>query len=336
MNKNELQSYDWSGRRVLITGAGGFIGSQLTEAILQRGASVVALTHYNSRNHPGFLTDLKHPRGRLQIVPGDIRDLEAMRNATRNVDVVFHLAALVGIPYSYEHAHQVVEVNTIGTLNVLTAAREANVQRLVHTSTSEVYGTARAVPIDENHPKQPQSPYSASKIAADALALSYHLSFGLPVTVCRPFNTYGPRQSDRAIIPALISQALQKDTLAVGNLEPTRDFTFVSDTVEGFIKLAESERCIGQEVNLGAGSEISIGELIRKIIELVGRDVKVTRAEERIRPAASEVFRLCSNNAKARELADWSPRVSLDEGLRMTLNWVKRSSHLYDPDQYRI
>ncbi len=326
-------SFDWKGKRVLLTGAGGFIGSHLTEALLSKGASVRALTHYNSRNDSGFLSP-QHRR--LEIIAGDIRDLDAVRHAAQGVDAIFHLAALVGIPYSYEHVHQVVEVNTIGTLNVLTAARENNVQRFVHTSTSEVYGTARTVPISEEHPKQPQSPYSASKIAADALALTHHFSFDLPVTVCRPFNTYGPRQSDRAVIPALIAQALHKEVVTLGNLAPTRDFTFVSDTVNGFIKVAESEACIGQEINLGTGTEISIGDLARKIITLVGRDVNVTSAAERLRPAASEVQRLCSDNSKARELAGWSPQVSLDEGLRATLNWVRKASHLYDPDHYRV
>ena len=335
MTKTETQNFDWADKRVLLTGAGGFIGSHLTEALLSKGATVRALTHYNSRNDPGFLSP-HIPRRRLEIVAGDICDLDAVRRAAQDTEVIFHLAALVGIPYSYEHVHQVVEVNTIGTLNVLTAARENRVQRVVHTSTSEVYGTARTVPISETHPKQPQSPYSASKIAADALALTHHFSFGLPVAICRPFNTYGPRQSDRAVIPALIAQALHKETVTLGNLAPTRDFTFVSDTVNGFIKVAEAEACIGQEINLGTGTEISIGDLARKIITLVGRDVNVKCAEERMRPAASEVQRLCSDNSKARELAGWAPVVSLDEGLRATLNWVRRARHLYDPDHYRV
>ncbi|MCI0627047.1 MAG: SDR family NAD(P)-dependent oxidoreductase [Acidobacteria bacterium] len=327
--------FDWNGQKVLVTGAGGFIASHLAERLLELGATVWAFAHYNSRNDPGFLRELKNGDSRLKVSFGDICDLEAVRDASRGADVIFHLAALVGIPYSYHHVHQVVEVNTIGTLNVLTAARENQVKRMVHTSTSEVYGTAKNVPIDENHPKQPQSPYSASKIAADALAMTHHLSFGLPVTICRPFNTYGPRQSDRAVIPALIAQALHRKEIVVGNLQPTRDFTYVCDTVDGFVKVAESDACVGEEINLGTGHEVSIGDLVKKIIDLVGRDVAIAHSEERMRPPASEVQRLCSNNAKARCLAGWSPTVSLEAGLRSTLDWVKNSSHLYDPDRYR-
>jgi len=327
--------FNWAKRRVLVTGAGGFIGSHLVESLLAKGASVLAFAHYNSRNDAGFLNGLKRENDGLDIIFGDVCDLGAMRNVTAGIEVIFHLAALVGIPYSYQHVHQVVEVNTIGALNIFTAARENQVRRVIHTSTSEVYGTARTVPIDERHPKQPQSPYSASKIAADAIALSHHLSFELPVAVCRPFNTYGPRQSDRAIIPTLIAQALHKDEVVVGNLAPTRDFTFVGDTVSGFIKVAESDACIGQEINLGTGREISIGDLSEKIVNMVGRNARIVRAEERMRPGASEVQRLCSDNNKARTLAGWSPAVSLEEGLLATIEWVKRSSHLYDPYQYR-
>ena len=330
------KSFDWSQKHVLVTGAGGFIGSHLVEALLDRGAKVRAFVHYNSRNEVGFLSEAKQKGERLTIISGDIDDLETVRRATSEVNVVFHLAALVGIPYSYQHPHQVVEVNTIGTLNVLTASRESGVERLVHTSTSEVYGSALSVPINEAHPKQPQSPYSASKIAADALALSYHYCFDLPVAICRPFNTFGPRQSDRAIIPTLIAQALELDTLAVGNLKPTRDFTFVSDTVSGFIHVAESQACIGEEVNLGTGTEISIGELLNRIVTLVGRNVKVVEDEKRKRPAASEVQRLCSDNSKIKRLAGWVPKVTLDEGLKRTIEWVKSSRGMYDPDQYRI
>ena len=330
------QSLSWTGRPVLVTGAGGFIGSHLVEALLERGAAVRALVHYNSRNDPGFLNALCQENGNLEITPGDVGDLTALKQAMRGVDTVFHLAALVGIPYSYEHPHHVVGVNTVGTLNVLTCCREAKVRRLVHTSTSEVYGTALTVPIDESHPKQPQSPYSASKIAADALALSFYNSFDVPVSICRPFNTYGPRQSDRAIIPSLIAQALTQDELAVGNLTPTRDFTFVSDTVEGFMRISESERALGLEINLGTGEEISIADLVTLINQLVGRDLPVRHKTERMRPDASEVRRLCSNNSKARELVGWRPRVNLEDGLRQTIEWVKGSPHLYDPLRYRI
>jgi dTDP-glucose 4,6-dehydratase len=331
----QTREFDWAKQVVLVTGAGGFIGSHLVERLLDKGATVLAFIHYNSRNDQGFLTGLKNSNDKLKIAFGDIGDLDTIRKITEGIDVIFHLAALVGIPYSYQHPHQVVEVNTIGTLNILTASRENQVKRIVHTSTSEVYGTARTVPISESHPKQPQSPYSASKIAADAIALSFYFSFGLPVAICRPFNTYGPRQSDRAIFPVLIAQALYRDEMLVGNLAPTRDFTYVSDTVAGFIRVAESEACLGQEINLGTGSEISIGELVEKIAKLVGRKVKITQSEERMRPTASEVMRLCSDNSKAKLLAGWSPVISLEKGLLSTIDWVQKSSHLYDPGQYR-
>ena len=330
-----MSASSWSKATVLVTGAGGFIGSHLVERLLELGANVRAFVHYNSRNDIGFLDQLAGQSQRLVVKSGDVADLEVMRAAAAGVDVVFHLAALVGIPYSYDHPHHVVEVNTVGTLNLLTAARDAKVKRFVQTSTSEVYGTARTVPITELHPKQPQSPYSASKIAADALALSFYYSFGLPVTICRPFNTYGPRQSDRAIIPTLLAQALEQEQITVGNLTPTRDFTFVTDTAEGFLKLAESERCLGEEINLGTGTEISIAELVQRILRLVGRDIPIVESSERKRPTASEVLRLLSDNSKARELAGWTPQVTLDEGLRRTLEWVSSQRHLYESGRYR-
>jgi dTDP-glucose 4,6-dehydratase len=324
----------WTSRKVLVTGAGGFIGSHLTERLLGEGASVRAFVRYNSRNDLGFLTDVKSDR--LEIIKGDIRDLDTVRRSARDVKVIFHLAALVGIPYSYQHVCEVVEVNTLGTLNALIAARENKVERIVHTSTSEVYGTAQTPQIAESHPRQAQSPYAASKIAADALALSFYHSFGLPVAVCRPFNTYGPRQSDRAIIPALLTQALRKDEMVVGNLTPSRDFTFVADTVEGLMRIAACGGCVGREINLGTGREVSIGDLAHKIVALVGRDVPIRQSEERMRSATSEVQRLCSDNFLARSLAGWQPKVSLEEGLERTLDWVKKQGHLYNPDQYRI
>ncbi len=333
MASNSSHSFEWARQNVLVTGAGGFIGSHLVERLLRRAASVRAFVHYNSRNDPGFVGQVRDSK--LTIMSGDIRDLETVRSAAEKVDIIFHLAALVGVPYSCQHVREVWEVNTIGTLNVLTAGREHGVRHVIQTSTSEVYGTARTVPIDENHPKQPQSPYAASKIAADSIALSFYRSFGLPVTICRPFNTYGPRQSDRAVIPALMVQALEKDEIAVGNLSPTRDFTFVSDTVEGFIRLAECDACQGEEINLGTGSEISIADLTEKIAGLAGRRLRIARSEERVR-RAGEVERLCSDNSKARVLAGWSPVISLDEGLRLTMEWMRKSRHLFDPDHYRI
>ena len=326
----------WSGRRVLVTGGGGFIGSHLVERLHAMGATVTALLRYNSRNDAGFLELMGDRRKEVTIVFGDIRDAAAVRTAVQGNEVVFHLAALVGIPYSFVHPEEVVAVNTVGTVNVLTAARAAGTARVVITSTSEVYGTARYAPIDEDHPKQPQSPYSASKIAADAIALSYFLSFGLPVTIVRPFNTFGPRQSDRAIIPTIISQALTRRAIVLGNLTPTRDFTFVTDTVDGFLCAGDSPNGIGLEVNLGTGREISIGDLAMKIASLVGRDVVVQQAQERTRPPGSEVQRLLANNSKARETIGWAPRTSLDAGLKATIEWVRQRLEMYDPESYRI
>lgn len=326
----------WSGKNVVVTGAGGFIGSHLVERLLALGANVTAFVRYNSRNDPGFLGLLESRTKDIRIVPGDIRDPEAVRNALEGAGAVFHLAALVGIPYSYVHPVEVFEVNANGTLNVLVAARDAGVERVVTASTSEVYGSARYVPIDEAHPKQPQSPYSASKIAADAVALSFHAAFQLPVTVVRPFNTYGPRQSDRAIIPTIISQALTQPEITIGNTSPTRDFTYVSDTVEGFLCVAASESTVGQEINLGTGSEISIGDLVQRINTIIGRHLPVRVKDERVRPESSEVNRLLSNNSKARELAGWAPRVTLDEGIRSTTKWVEERLDLYAPSVYRI
>ena len=327
---------DWDKRKVVVTGAGGFIGSHLVERLLELGADVTAFVRYNSRNDRGVL-GLDGGRGRpVRVVAGEIRELATVRRLVKDADVVFHLAALVGIPYSYVHPDEVVEVNTIGTLNVLTAAKDAGVRRVVVTSTSEVYGSALKVPIGEDHPKQPQSPYAASKIASDAIALSFHRSFDLPVAVVRPFNTYGPRQSDRAIIPTIISQALTKREVTLGNTAPTRDFTYVTDTAEGMLRMGEAAEAVGQEVNLGSGSEISIGDLAARIAAIVGADVRVVRSEERVRPAHSEVMRLLADNGKAKRLVGWTPRVSLDEGLRRTVAWIRDHPALYDPNAYRV
>jgi dTDP-glucose 4,6-dehydratase len=273
---------------------------------------------------------------RLEIEQGDIRDLDTVRRAARGVEVIFHLAALVSVPYSYDHVSEVVEVNTLGTLNALKAARERGVVRIVHTSTSEVYGTAQTPLIAESHPRQAQSPYAGSKISADAMAMSFYHSFGLPVAVIRPFNTFGPRQSDRAVIPTLFTQVLSKDELLVGNLTPTRDLTFVADTVDGFIRVAACGASVGREINLGTGRDISIGDLVHKIVALAGRDVPVRQSVERMRPASSEVERLCSDNSLARSLLGWQPRVSLEEGLNLTFDWVKKHTDFYSPNQYRV
>ncbi|MBN1974460.1 MAG: GDP-mannose 4,6-dehydratase [Sedimentisphaerales bacterium] len=329
--------FSWSGKKTLITGAGGFIGSHLGERLFQLGANVRVFVRYTSRSDDGFIKYFSEDlRNNIDIVYGDIRELETVVKAMEGVDIIFNLAALVGIPYSYIHPQEVIETNTIGTMNIVMAARDAGIEKLVQTSTSEVYGTARYVPINEEHPKQPQSPYSASKIAADAIALSFYNSFDLPVAVIRPFNTYGPRQSDRAVIPSIISQVLTKDKLILGNTTPTRDFTYVTDTVEGFIKIAESSETTGKEINIGTGKEISIEDLIKKIIFLVGRDVTVERDKKRIRPAQSEVERLCADNAKALNIVGWSPKVSLTEGLNKTIDFIKNNPDFYNPEKYRV
>ncbi len=338
---------NWRGKRVLVTGAGGFIGSHLTERLLELGAQVRAFVRYNSRHDPGLLALLPPslysparggPEGEaaLELVWGDLRDSEAVSQAMEGVEVVFHLGALIAIPYSYLHPREVVETNVLGTLNVLLAARRHRPARVVHTSTSEVYGTARRVPIDESHPLQGQSPYSASKIGADKLAESFYCTYDLPVATLRPFNTYGPRQSARAVIPTIITQALAGDEVRLGALHPTRDFTFVSDTVDGFLRAAGSLRAVGQTVNLGAGGEISIGDLAAKIIELVGRDVPVVTEEQRLRPERSEVERLWADNRRAWELLNWRPQVSLDEGLRCTIAWIRDNLDRYRLGKYEF
>jgi NAD dependent epimerase/dehydratase len=326
---------DWRNRQVVVTGAGGFIGSHLVERLVELGADVTAFVRYNSRNERGLLERLDVARA-VEVRSGDITEPDTVRSLLRGADIVFHLAALVGIPYSYVHPAEVVAVNTIGTLNVLVAARESGASKVVVTSTSEVYGSALFTPITEEHPKQPQSPYAASKIAADALALSFHRSFELPVSIIRPFNTYGPRQSDRAIIPTVIAQALSgAEEIVLGNLTPRRDLTFVTDTVDGFVKIAES-RADGREVNFGSGTSISIGELAHEIVKLTGRDVPVRQSEDRVRPAASEVVELVADASLARELLDWAPKVSLQEGLGRTIEWMQSNPELYDPAVYRI
>ena len=327
----------WHGRPVVVTGAGGFIGSHLVDRLLELGADVTAFVRYNSRNDPGFLGGARNGNGsRLRPVYGDLTEADTVRNALRGADCVFHLAALVGIPYSYVHPNEVFAVNAGGTLNVLTAAKDLGINKIVVTSTSEVYGTALYTPIDEQHPKQPQSPYAASKIAADAMALSFHRSFELPVAVARPFNTYGPRQSYRAVIPTIIGQALGSDEIELGNTGPTRDFTFVADTVAGLIKVAESDESIGEEINLGSGFEISIRDLAERIATTAGRSVHVRSSAERIRPDASEVRRLVADRDKARRLTGWEPRIELGDGLEMTIDWLRRHRNGDDVSSYHI
>jgi len=326
------------GKWVLVTGAGGFIGSQLVEALLEQGANMRAFVRYTSRKDPGLLRQLNpEDFAKLEIVAGDLRDEHAVRHAIQGCQVVFHLGALISIPYSYHHPFEVAETNFMGTLNILMACHYLGVRRLVHTSTSEVYGTARQALIDEGHPLQGQSPYSASKIGADKLAESFFCAYNLPVVTVRPFNTFGPRQSARAVIPAIITQALAEgSTIQLGNLATTRDFTYVSDTVRGFILAAEAGQVEGQVFNLGTGQETSIGDLARKIIQMVGRPVEIMLDPERLRPEPSEVLRLLSDNSLARQRLGWGPEVTLDEGLDQTIAWIRDHLDLYRVGTYEF
>ena len=311
----------WTGRRVLVTGAEGFIGSHLVDELLQQGAEVRAFVHYNPFGRWGWLHDRASD---VEILQGDVRDAERVATVIEGRQVVFHLAALIGIPYSYEAPESYVQTNVMGTYNVLNAARRAGVERMVQTSTSEVYGSAIRVPIDEEHPLQPQSPYSASKIGGDMLALSFHHSFGLPLAVVRPFNTYGPRQSLRAIIPSVLHQLYGgSDEIRMGATAPTRDFNYVTDTVAGFLAVAESDRALGEVVNIGSGREISVGDLVELLVATTGRNARVVSDTSRLRPEGSEVQRLLCDNTRAREWAGWAPKVSLEEGLSRTAEWVE-------------
>jgi NAD dependent epimerase/dehydratase len=324
---------NWATKRVLVTGAGGFIGSHLVERLAGEGARVRALVHYNALESRGWLSQLPANTA-VEVIAGDVTDRDSVRHAMSGCDVVFHLAALIAIPYSYQAPASYVRTNINGTLNVLQAAQELRVERVVHTSTSEVYGTARYVPIDEAHPLQGQSPYSASKIGADKMAEAFACSFEVPVVTVRPFNTFGPRQSARAVIPTIITQCLTGATIRLGSLTPTRDLNFVTDTVDGFVKAASAPNAVGQTINLGSGREISVGDLAKLIGELAGRPVTVECDPQRLRPAGSEVERLLANNARARELLGWSPTVGLEEGLRRTIAWVREHIERYRPGVY--
>ena len=322
----------WPGKTILVTGAGGFIGSHLTEALVEAGARVRAFVRYNSRADWGLLSFLSpETRREVEVIAGDLRDLEAVRQAVQGVSHVFHLGALIAIPYSYVHPAEVVETNVTGALNVLLAAREWGVERVVHTSTSEVYGTALRVPMDESHPLRGQSPYSASKIGADKLAESFYRSFDLPVVTLRPFNTYGPRQSARAVIPAIITQALTQPAIHLGNLDAKRDLTYVSDTIAGYLRVAETPGVEGETFNLGTGSEVKIIELARMITGLLEKDVEIVADPSRLRPEKSEVQRLLSDNRLAQTRLGWQPRVSLREGLSRTIEWVAQHLDMYRP-----
>lgn len=314
-------------KNVLVTGADGFIGSHLTELLLAEGYNVRALAQYNSFNNWGWLEQVESPR--LEVVCGDVRDSDYCRHITRGIDTVFHLAALIAIPFSYVAPDSYVDTNIKGTLNMLQAARDEGVEKILVTSTSEVYGTAKYVPIDEKHPRQPQSPYSATKIGADALALSFYNAFELPVTVVRPFNTYGPRQSARAIIPTVITQiANGADEIKVGDLTPTRDFNFVKDTARGFLAIARAQGTEGRELNIATGREVTMEETLRTIARLMGKEVKWTVDPQRLRPSKSEVRRLLGDATQLRRLTGWEPQFTLEQGLRQTIDWFTDPANL--------
>lgn len=332
-----LQLSEYQDKNILVTGAGGFIGSHLVEACVALGASVTALAHYNSAGSWGLLERLPSSTlERVRVVMGDIQDSDFVASITDGQAVVFHLAALIGIPYSYVAPRSYVRTNVEGTLNVLEAARRLGVQRVVHTSTSEVYGSALQVPIPETHPLQGQSPYSASKIGADKLAESYHRAFGLPVVTVRPFNTFGPRQSARAFIPTVIAQALTSDRVCLGALDPQRDLTYVSDTVTGFLHAGLAADAQGEVFNLGTGDTWSIGAVARRILSLMGRDLPIVQDDSRIRPAASEVTRLVSDNRRAADILAWRPAIGLDEGLRRTIDDIREHIAAYKSGGYNI
>jgi len=326
------------GKTILVTGAGGFIGSHLVEALVSKGAEVKTFVRYNSRNDWGMLENI--PSGikeNLDVMTGDIIDFGVVKKAVRNCDIVFHLAALIGIPYSYVAPESYVTTNIKGTMNIMQASLEEGVEKIVHTSTSEVYGTAKYIPIDENHPLQGQSPYSASKIGADMLAHSYFLSFNAPVAIIRPFNTFGPRQSSRAVIPTIISQALSGNEVNLGSLTPVRDLTYVKDTVNGFIKVAESDKTIGEIINIGNGKGITVGELAKKILTIMEcQNTTIHTDEERIRPEKSEVMQLICDNSKANRMIGWSPAYSLDQGLKETIEWIRQHRPIYKPGNYNL
>jgi len=325
-------------KKVLVTGADGFIGSHLTESLLDKGYDVKAFVYYNSFNNWGWLDTLPREKlDQIEIFAGDVRDPNGVREAMKGMHGVFHLAALIAIPFSYHSPDSYVDTNIKGTLNVLQAARELDTERIMVTSTSEVYGTAQYVPIDERHPYQGQSPYSATKIGADRLAESFHRSFGLPISIVRPFNTYGPRQSARAVIPTIISQLLAgKEEIKLGSLTPTRDFNYVKDTAAGFIAIAESERSIGEEINIATQQEISIGTLAEEIISQINPKARIICDEQRLRPENSEVNRLLGSNAKLKELTDWKQEYTFAQGIAETIAWIKNNLSAYKADIYNV
>lgn len=320
---------------VLVTGAGGFIGSHLVEKLVELGYGVRAFIRYNSRSNWGWLENSKY-RNKIEVYSGDIRDFDSVYEVMKGCNTVYHLAALIGIPYSYISPLAYIKTNIEGAYNILQSAKQLGPENIIITSTSETYGSAKYVPIDEAHPKVPQSPYAATKAAADQIALSYNKSFNLPVKVIRPFNTYGPRQSARAIIPSIVVQALTNDKIYLGSLSPTRDFTYVEDIVNGFIKAAELKRCIGEVINLGSGFEISVGDLANKVLSLMEKNVKIISDPKRIRPLQSEVERLYADTTKAKALFAWKPRVSFDKGLKNTIEWIANHMEIYKANIYNI
>ena len=324
---------DWTSQRILVTGAGGFIGSHLAERLVELGAHVRALVHYNALGTWGWL-DQSPRRADMEVIAGDIRDRDSVRQAMQQTDIVFHLAALIAIPYSYHAPLSYVQTNVEGTLNVLQTARDLNITRIIHTSTSEVYGTARYAPIDEQHPLQGQSPYSASKIGADKMAEAFHLSFGLPVVTVRPFNTFGPRQSARAVIPAIITQLLAGETVRLGNLNPLRDLNYVANTVDGFVRAASAPEATGQTINIGSNREISIGDLARLIASLMGTPITIESDAQRIRPDGSEVDRLLADITLAQRVLNYQPHVALEDGLTHTIAWMRDHQERYRAGVY--
>jgi dTDP-glucose 4,6-dehydratase len=328
---------DYSGRKVLVTGATGFIGSRLVERLVALGADVRAFVHYNSRSDYGLLELLpKDVLNAVEIAPGDLKDGDGVRRAVKGCETVFHLGALIAIPYSYRNPYDFVQANVSGTANVLNAALEYGVSRLVHTSTSETYGTAQYQPIDELHPLVGQSPYSASKIGADKLAESYYLSFDMPVATIRPFNTYGPGQSARAVIPTIISQALAGDTIRIGSTDPKRDFNYVDDTVAGFLAVAEHDAALGEVINVGSGRTVSIADVIDEVSRILGKSFEIVTDPARIRPSKSEVGLLLADTRKAERLLGWKPEVPLEEGLKRTVEWIAAHRERYKPQIYNV
>ena len=330
-------------KKVLVTGPAGFIGSHLVESLIRSGYEVRAFVHYNSGNKIGWLSSLpKEVLSEIELFPGDIRDSERVSNAAKDIDLIFHLAALIAIPHSYTSVRSYVETNVVGTLNILESARKNKVERLIHTSTSEVYGSAQYVPIDERHPQVGQSPYSASKIGADKLAESYFKSFGTPVTIIRPFNTYGPRQSNRAVIPTIITQALSGNEVKLGVLDTTRDFSYVADTVSGFMATIKVSKIEGETINLGTGYDVSVEQVVSLVSQILGRDLRIQVDQLRFRPTKSEVNQLQSCNARAKQLLDWSPTLEgekgLIEGLRNTIDWFKEADNIahYSNTEYTL